>query len=137
MRLIVTLPVLVSLTAGVAAQAQRPVETRSVPIDLLCAPLARLTEPSTSPRIVSGTEPARSLFAPGERVIVNAGAEQGIKAGQKFFVRRITEDRFAIQTTEKAPRSIHTAGWITIVDARDNMAVATVTHACDGILEGD
>src|SRR5207244_8010816 len=27
--------------------------------------------------------------------------------------------------------------WITIVDTKNTLAVATVTHACDGILEGD
>ena len=46
-------------------------------------------------------------------------------------------DRFTPETPDFRPHSIHTAGWVTIVDAKDNMAVATVTHACDGILEGD
>lgn len=137
MRVLLTSVSIVALTAGVAAQAQRPAETRSVPVDLLCAPLASFTEPSKTLRIVSGTEPPRALFAAGETVIVNAGAEQGVKAGQKFFVRRVTEDRFTLQTTEKAPRSIHTAGWITIVDVQANVSTAKVSEACDGVMEGD
>jgi len=32
---------------------------------------------------------------------------------------------------------VHTAGWVTIVDAKNDLSVATVTHACDGVIEGD
>ena len=33
--------------------------------------------------------------------------------------------------------SLHTAGWVRIVEATEDMAIATVTHACDGVLAGD
>lgn len=137
MRLIVTFLAFASLTAGVAAQSQRPAQARSVPIDLLCAPLASLTEPPKTIRVVGGTEAARALFAPGESVIINAGAGQGIKAGQSFYARRVVDDRFTVQTTEKPPRSIHTSGWVTIVDVQANVSTAKVAEACDGVMEGD
>jgi hypothetical protein len=122
---------------GAAVVAQRPPQTRDVPIDLVCGPIASLSEPSQSLRIVGGVERVKSLFSAGEAVIVNAGSAQGLKPGQHFFVRRIIEDRFAVRTTEKAPRSIHTAGWLTIVETQENVSVAKIAEACDGISEGD
>jgi hypothetical protein len=121
-----------------AAQTARPAATRAVPVELVCGPQATLTAPVRTMRIVgSGSERAKSLFAPGDVVIINAGTDQGIKAGQQFFVRRVIEDRFTVRTTEKQPYSIHTAGWITVLEAKTDVATATVSEACDGIVEGD
>lgn len=137
MRAILTFLTLVPLSAALAGQSHRPAETRSVPIDLLCAPLASLAEPSQTIRVAGGLEPVRSLFAPGESIVINAGSEQGIRAGQSFYVRRVIGDRFAMQTAEKAPRSVHTAGWVTVVEVQANAATARVVEACDGVSEGD
>jgi len=41
------------------------------------------------------------------------------------------------QPKEGALYGVHTAGWVTVVDVKEAMAVARVTHACDGVLEGD
>ena len=47
-------------------------------------------------------------------------------------------DRFTEPAATACRRSIHTAGWIRIVDVQaDDLAIATMTHACDGMLEGD
>jgi hypothetical protein len=126
-----------AMAAATAAQGQRPAETRAVPIDLVCGPTATLDTPSQAVRIVSGQERAKTLFAAGDSVIINAGSTQGIRAGQHFYVRRIVEDRFAVRTSEKAPRSIHTAGWLTIVEAKADTSIARISEACDGISTGD
>lgn len=124
--------------AGAAIEAQqRPLAARAVPLDLVCGPHASLTEPSQALRVVAGTERKKALFATGDTVIINGGTAQGLQAGQHFFVRRVVADRFAERTTDTSPRSIHTAGWLTIVEARADVSVATVTEACNGILEGD
>ena len=125
------------LALGVLTAAQRPPQTRDVPIDLVCGPLATLSDPVQTLRVVEGVERDKNLFAAGDLVIVNAGTSQGLKAGQDFFVRRVIEDRFAMRTTEKAPRSIHTAGWLTITETQENVSIAKVAEACDGISEGD
>ncbi|MBA2303636.1 MAG: hypothetical protein H0W08_13495 [Acidobacteria bacterium] len=129
---------ILSLSVAAAAQERRPAATRTVPVDLLCGAQATLTLPARTIRIVgSGSERGKALFAPGDAVIINAGTAQGIQAGQRFYVRRVVEDRFTVRTTEKQPYSIHTAGWVTVVDAKADVATATVAEACDGILEGD
>ena len=122
---------------GVGVVAQRPPQTREVPIDLVCGPTASLNEPVQSIRVAGGVERVKTLFAAGEAVIVNAGSAQGLKPGQHFFVRRVIEDRFAVRTTEKPPRSIHTAGWLTIVETQEHLSIAKIAEACDGISEGD
>jgi len=73
-------------------------------------------------------------------VIIDAGNTQGIKPGQVFFVRRKVRDQFIGGTTSDAeggPVSVHTAGWLTVVDVKENLSVAQVTHACDGVIYGD
>ena len=57
--------------------------------------------------------------------------------GQVYYVRRHVNDMFTPAGPDFTPVSIHTAGWITILDVKEDMAVAEVTHACDGIMEGD
>lgn len=136
-RLLLALGALVAATPLLSAQAQRPAETRGVPIDLVCAPQAALAPPSRAMRIAGGVEPKKALFAAGERVLIDAGVEQGVQAGQHFFVRRVIEDRFTARTTEAAPISIHTAGWITILEVGPAVATATVAESCDGLMEGD
>jgi hypothetical protein len=136
-RLFLALGALVAATPLLSAQAQRPAETRGVPIDLVCAPQAALAPPSQTMRIAGGVEPKKALFAAGERVLIDAGAGQGLQVGQHFFVRRVIEDRFTVRTTEVSPLSIHTAGWITIVDVGPAVATASVAEACDGVMDGD
>jgi hypothetical protein len=96
------------------------------------------SEPPVAIRVIGNEERNRYMFAPGDGLIVDAGSAQGITAGQQYFVRRVVRDQFTWQYSgEKAPVSIHTVGWVTIVDVRDNLATAQVTHACDGIIAGD
>jgi hypothetical protein len=60
-----------------------------------------------------------------------------VQKGQTFFVRRAVHDPFTPATPDFTPNVVHTAGWVTIVDVRDSLSVAEVTHACDGILVDD
>jgi hypothetical protein len=128
---------IMALGAASSAQERRPAESRHVPIDLVCAPQATLAVPAQTLRILGGAEPSKALFAAGDTVFVNAGTEHGVQPGQRYFARRVIEDRFAVQTTEAPPRSIHTGGWITIVEAGPTVATAKVSESCDGVIEGD
>jgi len=129
--------VVAAAAAVQAVQGQRPAETRAVPIELLCGPTATLSPPSQQVRIVSGQERARTLFAAGDAVVINAGTAAGVRAGQHFFVRRVVNDRFTARTAEKSPVSIHTAGWLTIVEAKEDSSIGRIAEACDGISTGD
>ena len=136
-------PVIVTFLAAAAgsaaalAQSPRPELTRSIPLDVLCAPQSATALPAATLRVVAGLEAKKALFAPGDMIVVGAGTSQGLQPGQHYFARRVIGDRFAVRTTEAATHSVHTAGWVTIVDASTNQSTARVSEACDGVIEGD
>jgi hypothetical protein len=125
------------MAATAAAQTRRPAETRSVPVDLVCGPSAALTQPAQALRVMGGVERTRVMFGTGEIVVINAGSAQGIRTGQHYYVRRVIEDQFTASTGETPPRSIHTAGWITVTHTDPERSLATISEACDGVVEGD
>ncbi len=105
---------------------------------LACAPLMLPIAPPAAIRVVGNAQAYRTMFAPGDGFVVDAGSAEGVKVGQQYFVRRVVRDQFiGSASNELQPVSIHTAGWVTVVDVKDTMAVAQVTHACDGIIAGD
>jgi len=139
--------VAVSSLALLAAQSAPPPEPQGVTYSpaalhaqLQCSPQLLPSPPLVGMRVIGNDHRNRTLFGTGDAVIVDAGTTQGVKAGQMFFVRRTVRDQFiggATAESDTRPTSIHTAGWVTIVDVKDNLSVAEVTHACDGIIAGD
>jgi hypothetical protein len=103
---------------------------------IACAPMSLAAPPLAGMRIIGGAA-GRIMFAPGDGVVINAGTRQGLKAGQQYYVRRFINDKFTPASLDFTPVSVHTAGWVTIVDAKDETSIAQVTHACDGMLLGD
>ena len=131
--------VLFAVPAAAAAQIQnlpRVVE-RDLARELSCAPQSPLIEPVMTKRIVAGSEAGRALFATGDAVIVNAGTAHGVETGQQYYIRRLVSDRFSEPLPGFVPISVHTAGWLRIVDAQTDISFATVTQACDGVATGD
>ena len=123
---------LASQSAGAAA-----VPAPDVLDQIACAPSAQPVPPLGSLRVLGGYIHGRIMFTPGDPVILNAGRVQGLQPGQQFFVRRHIVDRSTRQPKTGALYGVHTAGWLTVTDVKDRMSTATVTHACDAILEGD
>jgi hypothetical protein len=119
------------LAQAPAVPAQRDRE------QMACAPMSLPAAPVPGMRVIAGNVPGRFLFGPGDGVVINAGTAQGLQKGQQYFVRRYVRDKFTPMAADFVPHSVHTAGWVTIVDTRNDLSVATVTHACDGILQGD
>jgi hypothetical protein len=106
-------------------------------MQLSCAPEATLVAPAIPMRVVGGYEHGKMLFGPDDPLIIGAGTNQGLRTGQDYFVRRVVRDRFTPMTVESVLVSVHTAGWVRIIDAKENLSVATVTQACDGVSVGD
>jgi hypothetical protein len=102
-----------------------------------CAPMSPKELPARVLRISGSADHGRIMFGPGDAVVVNAGTQQGIQKGQVYFVRRQVRDNFTPVAPDFTPISIHTAGWVTIVDSKEFVSFATITHACDGVLYGD
>lgn len=132
-----------ALSSAIAAPAiaqtvARKTVKRDVTLELACGAQAALEAPKVSTRIVGGQEAAKTLFGTGEALILSGGTDQGLKIGQEFFVRRVVPDRFTTPISDGVqPISVHTAGWLRIVDVQPTSALATVVHACDGIEPGD
>ena len=129
----------VAATAAVsapAASAQPAV--RDYAAEIACAARAVGMPADTSIRIAPGREHGKTLFGLADPIIIKGGTAQGLKVGQEYFVRRAVSDRFlapgadGIKTT-----SVHTAGWLRIVEVQSDAAIATVTRLCDAIQEGD
>jgi hypothetical protein len=139
-----TLPIALILPAMVLAP-QQPMPPaagqiaggQNVAEQIACAPASLPALPQMGLRVSGGLSRGRMMFAPGESLLVNAGTRQGLRNGQMYFVRRHLADPFTPASIDFTPVGIHTAGWVTIVDARDDTSVAQVTHACDGILDDD
>jgi hypothetical protein len=131
----------VTLGAAAGAAAQNTVAhaaARDYAAELGCSAQATTLPPDNAVRIGEGREHGKSLFGPGDAIVVRGGTAQGIKAGQDYYVRRVVRDRFARPGSDKMKNySIHTAGWIHIEDAQTDTAIATVLKACDGIMQGD
>jgi len=104
---------------------------------IACAPLSLTAPPLTGIRVIGSSVRGRMMFGPGDAFIVNAGSRQGVQKGQMYFVRRHVKDMFTPVSVDFVPISIHTAGWVTIVETKEDLAIAQVTHACDGILDDD
>lgn len=131
-----------ALLAAVPVMAQRvpmPVPTNLPPdvLALACAPSLTYEAPVTNPRITGGQDAVvRRIHAPGDLVVLNHGAEDGLKVGQEFYVRRV------YTTTQKKvdrdnPATVRTSGWIKVYAVDPKMSLATVSHACDTIEIGD
>jgi hypothetical protein len=104
---------------------------------IACAPMSPKEPPARVLRISGSADHGRIMFGPGDAVVVNGGTQQGIQKGQVYFVRRQVRDNFTPVWPDFIPVSIHTAGWVTIVDSSEFVSFATITHACDGVLYGD
>ena len=131
-----------ALLAAVPVMAQRvPMpEPTNLPPDVLalaCAPSLTYEAPVTNPRITGGQDAVvRRIHAPGDLVVLDRGAEDGLKVGQEFYVRRV------YSTTQKKvdrdnPATVRTSGWIKVYAVDPKMSLATVSHACDTLEIGD
>lgn len=129
--------VLVLSSLSAAQTAERPA-VRDLGAELTCAPEGVLVPPAQAMRVSGGPEPGREMFSPGDAVLLNAGTSQGVKPGQVYRARRVIPDRFIAPISGGLqPMSIHTSGWLRVVDAQADVAYATITRACDSVETGD
>jgi hypothetical protein len=130
------------LVAPLGADLDQSVTARSVMRDpahaIACGPHAAWDAPVAAMRVVSGEIQGRSMFGPGEIVIIDAGSAHGLEAGQEFFVRRAIDDQFLdVRRGETRPLSVRTAGWVRLLEVREQVSTARIVHACDSIDQGD
>src|SRR5919107_1937936 len=139
MRSVMAVSFILALPLLAAAQVtSRRGATRDYAAEVACGARAVAMPADMSLRVSAGRDHGKSMFGPGDVLIIKGGTSQGVKAGQEYFVRRVVADRFMARGADGTqPSSIHTAGWIRITDVQGDSAPATVTKACDSIEEGD
>jgi hypothetical protein len=105
---------------------------------LACAPTLTNEMPNAPLHVTGGQDTfKRSTHYPGDLVTINGGLANGVQVGQEYYIRRIQKTARA-KVSDKNPGVIRTVGWLKVwaVD-RPDMALATVTHACESIDIGD
>jgi hypothetical protein len=139
---------LILLMAAPAAMAQTPPPPRLADLvpppnwafmDLACAPYLTKVSPSGALRILGSQDTViKDQMSPGDTVLISGGANAGLKAGDRFFVRRLVRMFGALKgPDDDHPLPVHTAGWVQIVGVDSTLATAKVLQACDGILLDD
>ena len=104
----------------------------------VCGPRAAPDFSLSRAHVVSHRDdPGRQLLGPGDVLRLDAGEQQGLKAGESFVIRRRvqTGDIFAPKKLQTFSDS--TVGLLQIMDVQGSTSSAVVVYACAEILAGD
>jgi hypothetical protein len=86
-----------------------------------------------APLIVGAQDPApRTLWGPGDLLIINAGTARNVQVGQRYYARRHVTSRLV-----SGPQPIVTTGGLRIIAANETTAIGQVDLGCDGMNPGD
>lgn len=124
------------LGAPVAAQGPAP-GRQGEAYELACAPRAVRTVPTDPVRLQGASLAERSLFGPGDTLLLNRGSDQGLEVGQQYFVRRSVTSLEYLAGSKEPWVQVHTAGWLRIAEVHPKSARAAVVHACDAFESND
>lgn len=108
------------------------------PYEIACAPRLALGEPSSPLTLIgSAADPAKTLFWPGDALVISGGAEQGVAVGQEYFVRGVFTARGLDPANPNPLLALRTAGWIRVVAVQQTSGVAIAVYACGEFELGD
>ncbi|MEO8078845.1 MAG: hypothetical protein ABI818_21160, partial [Acidobacteriota bacterium] len=117
--------------------ARTPV-VRDFASELGCGVTVAATEPVAAIRLAPRGPQEQHNFGVGDVVVLDAGETKGLKVGQEYFVRRAVPDPFTARRSDGRPSlTIHTAGWVRLVEVLPGSAIASVSHSCDAMEVGD
>jgi hypothetical protein len=105
-----------------------------------CAGYFRLPPLIGVPQIVGAQEEQeKAVYATGDLVYIDAGAQQGVKDGQEFHIIRPRGEIERVYRVKKGSLGVFVQeiGQLRVIKAKDNVSVAQITLACQGILLGD
>ena len=118
-----------------AAQAPDETPPPGAQTSIACAPRLSTSRPDTSLTIVGSQEgEAKQYYGPTDVLVIDGGPAQGVDVGQEYFVRRVVSLGGLGADT---PLVLQTAGWVEILDAERDAALARVVRACSGFELGD
>jgi hypothetical protein len=82
-------------------------------------------------------DPRRALFGPGDILVVDVGADMGLKQGDNYIVRRRFRYGDKGVPLKQATFGGQSAGLVQVVEASPAVAVAVVVYACEEFMTGD
>jgi hypothetical protein len=85
----------------------------------------------------NGESRARTLYTPGDTIMVDAGWADGLAVGQNFVVRRPYRSNDLSWDARADAAGVHSAGLVQVVDITEASAVVAVVYACDEFMRGD
>ena len=107
--------------------------------NLYCAGYIQNTPIDTSMEVVGGEqEQEQRVYTFNSHIYINAGANKGVKAGDRFTVTR-PRGRIRSPFSKKGDLGayVEEVGSVRIVNAKSDVSVAVVENACETILLGD
>ena len=108
--------------------------------EMMCSGFIEHRPPAGRLEIVGAEqEQEQHVFAEGDYVYINGGAQAGVRAGQEFSVIR-PRGRFKTRFSRKdGSLGMYTQelGRLRVVNVKQNVSVALVTQSCDNMLLGD
>ncbi len=105
-----------------------------------CAGFIEQTPPRDRFEIIGAEDEALNrIFAEGDYLFINAGAQQGAQVGQEFSVVRPRGQFSSKLSTKRGSLGVFTqeVGRVRVVRVKDQVSVALVVASCDNILFGD
>lgn len=125
---------------AVAPSAERDPAPAARASEAACGGFITLGPARSSLEIIGAEdERRRRVYGEGDLLFINAGAQQGVAAGQEFSVVR-PRGRFRSQLSRKRGSLgvyVQEVGRVRVVRVRDQMSVAEVVRSCDNLLLGD
>jgi hypothetical protein len=109
-----------------------------IPAHVVCTDIpVSVHQPPALHILAPYTGDAREFSSRDSIVVLNGGAPQGLMVGQRFYARRLLPPRDGAVLSPTDLGAVHTAGWLTVIAADENSALARVDYACDAIMAGD
>jgi hypothetical protein len=109
-----------------------------IPAHVACMDLPVAAHQPSPLHIVAPYGSSNAEFSYRESVVVlNGGTPQGLEPGRRFYARRLIGPRTGEALGEKVLGAVHTSGWLTVIAADENSALARVDYACDAVMAGD
>ena len=132
---LVTLVVVSFFVVVPFAAAQQAPAISAADMAVACAPPPAPTSAAHALRVIGAQDTVpRTVFGPGDLVIVSGGTDAGVQLGAEFFVRRTLTSR---SLTAPANSDVITDGWVRIVAVNDDTSIAHVERSCGAIFAND
>jgi len=82
-------------------------------------------------------EGERTMYEPGDAIVIDAGRVDGYAVGQNFIVQRRYRASDLLWDDPVVPTGMHSAGLVQVVEVSETGATVAVVYACDEFMRGD